>query len=414
MPDAGLTAKIYVLGRRDKEREGTLNIGRYYALDGSLGSNVYVDALKPHVILICGKRGYGKSYTLGVFIEEMMMLDREIRKNMAIVVVDTLGIFWSLAFPNTKQRETLTKWGINPENFNIAVLTSDKMVKEYAKKNINAQKLTIKTAELAPFHWLSLFGLSKESEIAAVITRAVTSMEGDYSIDEIMDFIRNDKRMDESKKISAENFFLMAKSWDIFYREGMRLNDIVVPNRVTILDVSAYPEELKSVIVAIIARKIFERRVEERKKEEEARINGESYSPSIPITWLAIDEAHIFLPHENNLCKDVLIKQWMRQGRQPGVGLIMATQRPSSVDEEVISHSDIIISHRLTAQDDIDALNRVRPTYMHGEMKEAIKKVGKERGVALIVDDVSESVHIIKIRPRMSWHAGEEPSAKND
>ncbi len=409
-----MTAKVYILGRRGKEEDGLLNIGRYYALDASLGSNVYVDALKPHVILICGKRGYGKSYTLGVFIEEIMKLDDKIRKNIAIIVVDTLGIFWTLSFPNSKQMNELSKWGMEPEGFSISILTSNKMVEEYNKRGMNAGKLTIKTSEIHPLEWMNLFGLSMESETGAIITRAVTEMDGDYSLDDIIDSIKNDDRMEEYKKIVAENFFLMAKSWNIFDKKGMEIKDIVVPGKVTILDVSSYPEELKSLIVAIIARKIFEERINERKKEEDAKMKGMKYSPSIPITWLAIDEAHIFLPHEENICKDVLIKQWMRQGRQPGVALIMATQRPSSIDEEVISHSDIIISHRLTAQEDIDALNRVRPTYMHGEMKEAIKKVGKERGVALIVDDVSESVHIIKIRPRMSWHAGEEPSAKND
>ena len=169
---------------------------------------------------------------------------------------------------------------------------------------------------------------------------------------------------------------------------------------------------MKIVILSIIARKIFEEHVKERKKYEEAILEGKKLKEKIPMTWLAIDEAHVFLSIENCLSKDILIKQWMRQGRQPGLSLILATQRPSSLDPEVLSHADIIISHRLTAQEDIDALNRVRPTYMHSQMGEAIKRVGEEKGVAIIVDDTSESMHVIKIRPRMSWHAGEEPSRR--
>jgi hypothetical protein len=78
------------------------------------------------------------------------------------------------------------------------------------------------------------------------------------------------------------------------------------------------------------------------------------------------------------------------------------------LESEVLSHSDIIICHRLTAQEDIDALSRIRPTYMHSTIKESIKKIGDEKGVALIIDDTSESAHIIKIRPRLSWHGGAE------
>jgi len=129
----------------------------------------------------------------------------------------------------------------------------------------------------------------------------------------------------------------------------------------------------------------------------------------IPMVFLAIDEAQLFLPNDNHtLGKEVFINQWMRQGRQPGLSLLMATQRPSALDQEVLSHSDIIICHRLTAQEDIDALSKIRPTYMHGTIRESIKKVGDERGVALIVDDTSESSHIIKVRPRLSWHGGAE------
>ena len=95
--------KQYVLGRKEKRLEGLLNIGRYYALDSSLGAEVHVDVLSPHIILICGKRGYGKSYTMGVFIEEISHLEKEVRDNLGVVVIDTLGIFWTMHFPNYRK-----------------------------------------------------------------------------------------------------------------------------------------------------------------------------------------------------------------------------------------------------------------------------------------------------------------------
>ena len=62
--------KRYLIGRRDGGEGGLLLLGRYLALDGSTGAPVYLDVLKPHAILICGKRGYGKSYTMGALVEE--------------------------------------------------------------------------------------------------------------------------------------------------------------------------------------------------------------------------------------------------------------------------------------------------------------------------------------------------------
>jgi len=411
--EATISEKMYVLGRREKKDGGVLNIGRYYALDGSLGSSVYLDGLKPHVITICGKRGYGKSYTMGVFIEEMGRLEEEARKNIGMLIIDTLGIFWTFAYPNKRQEEDLKRWGMEAEKFDITIFSSPENVEEYGRKGIDAHPLLIKTSELEPHHWAQLFNISPTSYVAAAIGRAVNDLRDreEFSIDEMIDYMRNDARLKDEVKVVAENLLQMAKSWKIFDRKGVEITDIIKGGRTTVLDVSPYPEELKIVMVALLGRKIFERRVMERKKYEEAVMEKKSIEEEMPLTWMAIDEAHVFLPAEDNIAKDVLIKQWMRQGRQPGVSLLLATQRPSSLDEEVLSHSDIIICHRLTAQEDIDALNKVRPTYMQESIGEAVKKIGIQKGVALIIDDTSEAMHVIKIRPRMSWHGGEEPSA---
>ena len=96
------TEKRYLVGRRDDGGEGLLLLGRYLALDGSTGSEVYLDALKPHAILICGKRGYGKSYTMGVLIEEFSRLPFSVRKNFCVIVLDTMGIFSCMQNPSER------------------------------------------------------------------------------------------------------------------------------------------------------------------------------------------------------------------------------------------------------------------------------------------------------------------------
>jgi len=409
-----ISEKLYVLGRREREEKGILNVGRYYAIDKSLGSNVYIDGVKPHVILICGKRGYGKSYTMGTFIEEIASLEEEVRKKIGVVVIDTLGIFWTTFYENKKEANLLKKWGYEARGFPIKVFSSQGNVEEYKKRKIDADMLLIKTSELSPSHWCQLFSVSLTEPVGVAIASAINCLKEEkeeYEIDEILDYIKDIRKIKEDVKGAAENFFQMAKSWNIFDKKGLPISKIVQGGKTTILDISSFSEDLKILSVTLIARKIFEERVKERKRYEEKLMEGKESKEEIPLTWMAIDEAHVFLPMEECPSKDVLIKQWMRQGRQPGVSLILATQRPSTLDPEVLSHSDIIICHRLTAQEDIDALNKVRPTYMQGEIKEAIKKVGTEKGVALIIDDTSEAVHIIKIRPRLSWHGGEEPSA---
>ena len=411
--ETGVTEKIYVLGRREKKTGAILNIGRYYALDGSLGSDVYIDVLRPHIVLICGKRGYGKSYTIGVLIEEIGRLEPEVKENLGIIILDTLGIYWTTTSPNNKMIEDLNKWNCKPEGFDINLLVPHKFVEDYKNKKINANRFSIRVSELSPYHWCQLFDVKATDPLGIVLTRAVQKLQDKtekYSIEDLLNKIKDDNRSSEDVKGAAENFLTTASSWGVFDKDGVPVTDLVRRGIITILDLSQLPSPvLKDIVASIVGEKIFEERIKERKAHEQRKMGHDIKEKGVPMVWMAIDEAQLFLPCDRNtLSKHVFIGEWMRQGRQPGLSIVMATQRPSALESEVLSHSDIILCHRLTAQEDIDALSKIRPTYMHGTIKESIKKVGDERGVALIVDDTSESSHIIKIRPRLSWHGGDE------
>ncbi|MEM2508785.1 MAG: DUF87 domain-containing protein, partial [Candidatus Thermoplasmatota archaeon] len=394
--------KKYILGRKDSDEKSVLNIGKYYALDGSLGAPVFLDISKPHIVFICGKRGYGKSYTIGVFLEEFYSLEEEIRKNISFIVADTLGIFWTSIFPNKREIESLKRWGIDASGIEIEIFSSPELVSYYRKFGIKANEISIATSYLKTFHWCRLFGISPNSMEGIAISRAIWEMEGKYDIDDIIEKIRDDEEISNETKLACINFFVMAKNLKIFAKEGINLSDIAKRGKISVIDLSSYDESIKEVILSILGEIIFYERIIERKKDEEREIGFSKAEQNLPFIWLVIDEAHIFLSKEDRITKDVFIKKWLRQGRQPGLSLILATQRASSMDSEVVAHADIIICHRLTSQEDIDAMNNVRPTYMRESIGEAIKKMGSEKGVALIIDDVTEVSHLVKIRPRKS------------
>src|SRR6056297_422548 len=70
----------------DGRPHGTL--GHYLATDGSVGERVGVDLSGPHAGVVVGKRGSGKSYTLGVLAEALADAS-----GVAPVVVDPMGAF---------------------------------------------------------------------------------------------------------------------------------------------------------------------------------------------------------------------------------------------------------------------------------------------------------------------------------
>ncbi|MGB9929048.1 MAG: ATP-binding protein [Methanosarcina sp.] len=412
------TGTLRVLGNEDNPGEGLLSIGNYMALDHSRGAAVYLDALKPHAVLICGKRGYGKSYTMGCILEELALLNPIIKRRLASLVIDTMGIFWTMKHPNTFESQRLKSWGLDPYGLEIEIFVPAGKVAVYSKRSIPVKPFSISIRELSGSQWCRVLKIEEVSSLGILIVRVIESLRDKergeaYSLDEIICEIKKDAGSDLTSKGAAENYFKAVDSWGLFSKEGTSFSELVSGGKTTILDVSTLENEnVCAAAVSILAGKLYEASLEARRIYEKELIGEASQEEKFPMVWLFIDEAHIFVPAKGEtLATGVLINRCLRQGRQPGLSLILATQRPASLHPDVVSQSDLLICHRLTASDDIQALETARPLYMQESLEAYLKKMGSERGVALIVDDHSESVHLVRMRPRISWHGGGEPSA---
>ena len=165
------------------------------------------------------------------------------------------------------------------------------------------------------------------------------------------------------------------------------------------------------------SKKLFQTRMDARKKEEiEALKHGQTYlSYSVerqePLIWIFIDEAHEFLPREGKTPATDALVQLLREGRQPGLSLVLATQQPGQIHRDVMTQSDIVISHRVTAKPDIEALNEIMQTYLLQNIQQQIDELPSLKGSAIILDDNSERIYPIRVRPRFTWHGGEAPTA---
>ncbi|MCO5381978.1 MAG: DUF87 domain-containing protein [Methanosarcina barkeri] len=411
-----ITGTLRVLGNEENPGEGLLSIGNYMALDHSRGAAVYLDALKPHAILICGKRGYGKSYTMGCMLEELALLEPAIKKRLASLIIDTMGIFWTMNHPNTFETQRLKSWDLVPAGLETEIFVPAGKVEAYRKRNIDVKPFSISIRELSGSQWCRIFNIEEVSPLGILLVRAIESLrdkEYAYSFEEIIDEVLADTRADSASKGAAENYFRAVNSWGLFSKEGTSLSELVSGGKTTVLDVSTLENEnICAAAVSILAGRLYEARLEARRAYEKKLMGEKVDEEEFPMVWFFIDEAHIFVPAKTeSLASGVLINRCLRQGRQPGLSLILATQRPASLHPDVVSQSDLLICHRLTSSDDILALETSRPLYMQESLQAYLKKMGSERGAALIVDDHSESVHLVRIRPRISWHGGGEPSA---
>ena len=93
-----------ILGRSSSDSKklgtrGAVFIGKQYVQMGqssSLSNPIYLDVARAHAMLIVGKRGGGKSYTMGSIAEGLADMDPEISKNLSFLMLDTMGVYWSM------------------------------------------------------------------------------------------------------------------------------------------------------------------------------------------------------------------------------------------------------------------------------------------------------------------------------
>ena len=161
----------------------------------------------------------------------------------------------------------------------------------------------------------------------------------------------------------------------------------------------------------MLSRIILQERLRSRRLEELEEMEGRYVGRKLPITWMLIDEAHQFLPRKGMTPASLPLLQWIKIGREPGVSLLLATQMPNKLHEEAVSQCDVLISHRLTSKKDIQALSEIMQTYLRKGMGDFFDELPRLKGAAIILDDNSEHMYAMRMRPRMSWHAGGSPIA---
>jgi DNA helicase HerA-like ATPase len=388
-----------------------INIGK----DLKSSELVYLDASRSRAVLVCGKRGSGKSYTLGVIVEELLDAG-----DVLTIIIDPMGIYYPMTQPNQDQERLLWDWGLSAKGMPILLLVPGdpeilyggrEVVGAMEARGVRFRSFRINPADLSPDAWCQLFDLSISDVMGIALFRAVQHLsrrrKEQFFIPEIISEVEMDAMVQDRTRQALLNRLEMAQSWDLFSTRYQELWEIFDSSSVNIMDLSTLdpgPRGRRNLVVDVLARDIFKRRTIARRKEELGLI-GE-----LPRVWVLIDEAHQFVPSgKATLAKEALIR-WTKEGRQPGLSLVVASQQPSAIDSEVITQCDVIVAQKLTNRADIHAINALSQDYMGGELKTYIRRL-KRRGEAVLVDDEQETVVMSQIRPRKSYHGGGEAAA---
>lgn len=391
--------------------EGTIYIGKHLVGTGEeahLTSHLLMDVLRPHIITLCGKKGEGKSYSLGVIAEEISNMPNELKKNLCVILIDTQGIFWTMKSPNEKDILLLRAWGLDAKGFPAEVYVPAGQEKTFSLAGVDYDAVfSISPSELSVDDWLNVFSIKMTEPLGILLQMSLEKLSGSYGLDDIINSIRSQQGF-ENEKSALINLFRASDGWGIFAEA--RMPELLEGGKISVIDVSLMPQNVRALMLSIVLRKIFMERTKARRKEELGDIELTA-AKRVPMPWILIDEAHNFLPAEGATPSSDILAKLVKEGRQPGISMVFATQRPAKLHPDALAQGDIVIAHRLTAKEDIDALNEIMQTYMLFDITKYISELPKLKGVAIILDDNSERIYKVRIRPRQSWHAGASPAA---
>lgn len=410
---------------------------------------VYLDGLNPHVIFLDGARGTGKSYVLGVIAEQLS------KNNLYIgqIVVDPVGVFWSMKFPNKEKKEIsiLQEWGLKPEGVkNLKVFVPFGLSQNVSKETFD-DYFSMSPSMLTVDDWCLTFGIDRFSPSGLLLektidyvkkgytvggtqekkdVKSITGKGNNYTLEDIIFCLQNASDfLDQKKGYKPDSIralssrFDAAKSWGIFSDSGTPLSKLSREGQLTVLDTSLLEENITALVIGILARRILSARKmlareEAIKKLSKKEMDAEELLEiEIPPTWLYIDEAHTLIPAGNlqTPASSALI-EYVKQGRRPGCSLVFATQQPSAINTKVLSQVDILISHKLIFNDDIHAIQKRMPAIIPNEYKDPNFIKTLPFATALVGDRSEETsrAFILRVAPRASQHEGRDMETIRD
>ncbi|MFC2174304.1 helicase HerA domain-containing protein [archaeon] len=412
-------------------REGALLLGKV-AEQEKYGEFIYLDALMPHTVFVCGAKGSGKSYTLGVIAEELIYKN----PNVAVVIIDPIGIYWSMKYPNQEETELdeLIRMGLAPRGVAETRVFVPYGVRNTLPKDTYDKTYALRPADLNVDDWCITFDIDRFSPTGLLLEKALEKVfngykttenkhvnpNPDYGLEEIINCLNADaelvskaKGFKSDSRRALTSRFESAKSWGIFSANGTPLVDLCQEGKVSVIDVSFLDEKVNALVIGLLARKILNARKLATRKSAMKRLAvsmEEVLETGIPPTWLFIDEAHTLIPSgsQKTAASDAMI-EYVKQGRRPGCSLVMATQQPSALDTKVLSQLDLLVCHKLTFDDDIKAVFKRMPADIPKEYSSRFIKT-LPIGHCLIGDrsDHTNRVFAAHLRPRFSQHEGRE------
>ena len=373
--DGPLLAQVF--GLRDTDG-AFLGVVKGYDLRVVLDINTLV---QKHVSILA-KTGSGKSYVVGVLMEEL------IKRHVPIVVIDPHGEHGSLARPNNSPHDqgARRRFGVTPRNYGEHIV-------EYSPDtaaNPEAAPFTLESTNLDVRDIVELLGGELTNSQMGILHAAIRDLKAkgqDYDLAAILDTVRESASNAKWNLVSAlESLAALG----LFTGKATTIESLIQPKKVSILNLKGVSPEVQQLVVSITARRLFE-----------ARKLGK-----VPPFMLVLEEAHNFAPEKgmSTTATGQVMRTVASEGRKFGMGLMCVSQRPAKVDKNVLSQCNTQIILKVTNPNDLKALASSVEGFS-SDSEDEIQRLPV--GVAFVSHPRISIPVLVEVRPRETAHGGE-------
>lgn len=381
--DDKLIADVLGLGEAGAA-EGTAYLG---LLKGhSIRVNLDIDLLVQKHVTVMAKTGSGKSYVVGVLIEELL------KRQVPVIIVDPHGEYTSLAQPNNAAQEmqNMRRFGVKPRSFADRILEFS----PDAKVNPDAQPLKLDGTNLAMGDLTDLMSGRVSSVQLGLLHQAIKDVAArrkkGYTLADIIAEVNKNESNAKWNLLGALQYL---EGLGIFADQGTPVASLVKRGQVTVINLRGSPPEVQEIVVAWLCKGLFEAR----------KVN------QVPPLMLVVEEAHHFCPERGFTqarSSDVL-RTIASEGRKFGLGLCVVSQRPAKVDKNVLSQANTQVILKVTNPNDLKAII----ASVEGLTRDAEDEIQQlPVGTALVSHPAIAMPVQVEIRPRETRHGGRSVS----
>lgn len=378
---------------------------------GILGETVQqkkiaIDLSETNTISLFGIQGGGKSYTIGT-ISEMVLKEfsyiNQLPAPLAGVIfhysesMDYEPEFTSMIYANSNEGELKKlkdRYGANPDNIEDVILLTprDKIEERKAEfPSIEVLPIAFNSQELNVQDWLFLLGaVGNDSAYIKQLKAIMKEQRQNLNLMGITEAVEATLLLSNAQKALARQKLSFARE---YIEDTIMLKDTLKPGRLIIVDLrDEFIVKEEALGLFVIMLNIF---------SGVKSINGNHFNK-----FIVFDEAHKYMDNKD-LTGNIVTA--IREMRHKGVSIMIASQDPPSLPNEIIELSSIVLLHKFNSPQWLKHIQK-SITQLAGLTPADMSSLAPGEGFLWATKATEKSISTkpvkISTRPRVTQHGG--------